>query len=231
MESFVESEADRDTRALIVLSGLASLGGILFARLHGWPLWGMALAALAPMLPFLATKTLGIYRRDHLLALFTILVLTQGGHVIEHLAQMYQIHVLGLRGIAAQGIFGVFNIEWVHFAWNTWILVAVVVLVRGFRTNPWLWATLVAAVWHELEHVAIMIAYLTTGVAGTPGLLAHRGLIGGGFPLSRPDLHFLYNLIESIPLAAALGWQLASIRKAPTPHFITDLLPGPRPQR
>ena len=229
MESFGESAADRDTRAFIVFSGLASLGGILFARLHGWPLWGMALAALAPMLPFLATKTLGIYRRDHLLALFTILVLTQGGHVIEHLTQMYQIHVLGLRGIAAQGIFGVFNIEWVHFAWNTWILVAVVVLVRGFRTNPWLWATLVAAVWHELEHVAIMVAYLTTGVAGTPGLLAHGGLIGA--PLSRPDLHFVYNLIESIPLAAALVWQLASIRIPPNPHFIADLLTEPRSQR
>ncbi len=223
MKPFAGVAAGRGTISFIVLSGLASLGGILFARLHAWPLWAMALAALAPMLPFLATQTLGIYRRNQWLALFTVLVFTQGGHVIEHLAQMYQIHVLGLRGIAAQGIFGVFNIEWVHFGWNTWILVAVVLLVRAFRTNPWLWATLVAAVWHELEHVAIMVAYLTTGVAGTPGLLAHGGLIGGGLPLSRPDLHFLYNLIESIPLAAAFGWQIASIGKVLNSHLIADL--------
>ncbi len=219
MKPFAGLAAGRGTISFIVLSGLASLGGILFARLHAMPLWALALAALAPILPFLATLTLGIYRRNQWLALFTVLVFTQGGHVIEHLAQMCQLHVLGLRGVAAQGIFGVFNIEWVHFAWNTWILVAVVLLVRAFRTNPWLWVTLVAAGWHELEHVAIMAAYLTTGVAGTPGLLAHGGLIGGGLPVSRPDLHFLYNVIESIPLAAAFGWQLASMERGPRPHL------------
>ena len=29
------------------------------------------------------------------------------------------------------------------------------------------------------------------------------GLIGGGLPLTRPDLHFLYNLVETAPLVVA----------------------------
>lgn len=50
--------------------------------------------------------------------------------------------------------------------------------------------------------------YLTTGKAGTPGLLAQGGLIGGGLPIARPDLHFFYNLIETVPLVIGLVWQL-----------------------
>lgn len=48
-----------------------------------------------------------------------------------------------------------------------------------------------------------MFTYLATGVPGTPGLLSKGGLIGGGLPLTRPDLHFLYNLIETVPLTIA----------------------------
>jgi hypothetical protein len=41
---------------------------------------------------------------------------------------------------------------------------------------------------------------MQTGTAGLPGLLAQGGAIAGGLPLARPDLHFLYNLIETVPL-------------------------------
>ena len=54
-----------------------------------------------------------------------------------------------------------------------------------------------------IEHISIMFTYLATGVPGTPGLLSKGGLIGGGLPLTRPDLHFLYNLIETVPLTIA----------------------------
>ena len=57
-----------------------------------------------------------------------------------------------------------------------------------------------------------MIAtYLQTGIAGTPGLLSSGGLLFGGLPIARPDLHFLYNLVETIPLLAA--W-LVELRRA-----------------
>ena len=50
-----------------------------------------------------------------------------------------------------------------------------------------------------------MATYLRTGVVGSPGLLSAGGLIGG-LPLARPDLHFLYNLAETIPLL--VGWRV-----------------------
>src|SRR6266702_3539813 len=62
--------------------------------------------------------------------------------------------------------------------------------------------------WHALEHFAIMSVYLRTGLVGTPGLLAHGGAIAGGLPLSRPDLHFLYNLAEETLILIAYVHQI-----------------------
>ena len=54
----------------------------------------------------------------------------------------------------------------------------------------------------------IMVEFIRSGIAGTPGLLSSGGVIGGGLPLVRPDLHFLYNLVETAPLVLAFIWQL-----------------------
>src|SRR3712207_8168470 len=45
-------------------------------------------------------------------------------------------------------------------------------LFRSFRRNPWLWASLPIAIWHLVEHLAIMVDFWDTGKAGDPGLLA-----------------------------------------------------------
>ena len=132
--------------------------------------------------------------------------------MLEHVAQMVQIHLLGLSGLQARGILGMLDIEWVHFIWNAWVLLCAVLLVLLFRKNPWLWVLLVIAVWHEIEHVSIMSVFLRTGHPGAPGLLAHGGAIGGGLPLSRPDLHFYYNLLEELVLIIAY---LSQIRRLP----------------
>src|SRR5207244_8422974 len=76
-----------------------------------------------------------------------------------------------------------------------------------YRDNAWLWFTTLFAGWHAIEHAYIVWIYLRTGVAGTPGLLSLGGAIQGGLPITRPDLHFLYNLIETAPLAVAFFWQ------------------------
>jgi hypothetical protein len=70
------------------------------------------------------------------LILFYVLVVTQSAHFVEHIAQMIQIHVLGLQGAAARGIVGALNIEWVHFTWNVIVLVAAVALLVRFKENP-----------------------------------------------------------------------------------------------
>jgi hypothetical protein len=140
------------------------------------------------------------------LTLLSILAVSQTLHLFEHVAQMVQIHILGLAGANAQGIVGQLNIEWVHFIWNGWVLVTLVVLLPRFPRNWWLIGVALFAGWHLLEHAVIMATYLRTGVVGSPGLLSAAGLINGGLPLARPDLHFLYNLVETIPLL--IGWRV-----------------------
>jgi hypothetical protein len=138
------------------------------------------------------------------LALLGILALSQTAHLFEHVAQMIQIHVLHLSGPAARGLVGQLDIEWVHFIWNGWVLLALLVLLPRFRTNAWLIGVTLFAGWHFVEHCVMIASYIRTGVAGSPGLLSSGGLLFGGLPVARPDLHFLYNAVETIPLL--IGW-------------------------
>ena len=182
------------------LAGVISLGGLTFGALEAWPLWATGLAVVVPWIPVFVRDVASVYRQYQWLALFYVLVVTQTGHFLEHVAQMIQIHVLGLQGADARGIFGTLDIEWVHFTWNTWVILAVLVLLSNFGVNPWLRVTAILAGWHEVEHAYIFTTYLQTGIAGLPGLLAQGGAVAGGLPISRADLHFLYNLIETLPL-------------------------------
>jgi hypothetical protein len=145
------------------------------------------------------------------MALLGFLAVSQTAHLFEHVAQMVQIHVLHLSGANAQGIVGQLNIEWVHFSWNALVLITLVALLPHFRSNPWLIALTPLAAWHFVEHSVMIATYLRTGVSGTPGLLSSGGLLLGGLPIGRPDLHFLYNLVETVPLLFA--W-LVELRRA-----------------
>ena len=199
------------------VAGVTCLGGLAFSILEGWPLWASGLAVVVPWLPIAVREVAWVYRRYQWLAPFYLLVITQTGHFFEHVTQMIQIHVLGLQGADARGIFGTLDIEWVHFIWNTWVIMAVLVLLSPFGANRWLRLTAVLSGWHEVEHVFIFWGYWQTGIAGLPGLLAQGGAIAGGLPISRPDLHFLYNLIETIPLILGFLWQVQRVVPGP-PH-------------
>jgi len=142
------------------------------------------------------------------MAAFSFLLLAQTGHLLEHVAQMVQIHTLGLSGSDARGIVGQLDLEWVHFAWNAVVVVLLGILLFHFRSNGWLVAAGVFAAWHLVEHDVIMVSFLATGIPGSPGLLAAGGAIGGGLPVSRPDLHFLYNVVETALIAVAYRSQL-----------------------
>jgi hypothetical protein len=204
---------------------LLCIGGLSFALLEGWPLWATGTAALVPWIPLFARDLARLYRAYQWLALFYALVVTQTGHFLEHVIQMIQIHVLGLTGLDARGIFGTLDVEWVHFVWNTWVLAAIVVLLLHYRANRWLWVAGLLSSWHEIEHAYIFWTYLTTGVSGTPGLLANGGAILGGLPLSRPDLHFFYNLVETVPLILAFLRQ-AQAASRPALRPIRIVTPG-----
>jgi hypothetical protein len=208
-------------------ASVLSLGGLAFAALEGWPIWAYGLAAVLPWLPIFARSLAQVYRHYQWLALLYALVVTQTAHLLEHVAQMIQIHLLGLSGPDARGIFGALDIEWVHFVWNSWVLLAVLVLLGRFGRSRWLQLTLLLSGWHAVEHAYIFWVYLTTGLSGTPGLLAQGGALGGGLPITRPDLHFSYNLVETVPLVLAFLAQVRGTvpqtrsRRGPRPGFST----------
>src|SRR5207237_6512684 len=130
------------------LASVISLGGLAFGALEAWPLWATGLAVVVPWIPVLVRDVASVYRQYQWLALFYVLVVTQTGHFLEHVAQMIQIHILGLTGADARGIFGTLDIEWVHLVWNIWVLVAVVVLLLHYRTNRWLSLTALSSTSH-----------------------------------------------------------------------------------
>lgn len=199
----------------IVLASITSFG-LLAMHLMGWELWVVALLILLAWSPIFARVTQAIYRQYRWLAFFFVLLIAQSVHFTEHIAQMIQIHLLGLSGIQAHGIIGMLDLEWVHFIFDAgWVPICVYTLFFIFRkSNPWLWVLLPIVTWHALEHLVIMRVYLTTGVVGSPGLLARGGVIAGGLPLTRPDLHFLYNLVEETLILIAYAHQVKQLPSA-----------------
>jgi hypothetical protein len=198
---------------ILVLTAAASYAAQVVAALQHAPTWAVVLATVIPWLPILVREIAWAYRDYPWLALFYVLVITQGVHFLEHVTQVTQLHLLMLRGPQARGVFGALNIEWVHFFWNSLVLLAVAVLVWRFHRNSWLWLTLAVSGWHAVEHAYILSVYLRTGIEGTPGLLSAGGAIAGGLGLARPDLHFLYNLIETVPLVLAFVTQITAARR------------------
>lgn len=170
---------------------------LIFATwFFNWTIWLMALLVMVAWMPLTFKMMTDIFKKYQWVALLFVMVVAQGAHTIEHIAQVIQLHLLNLHGLQASGLIGGLNNEWVHLIWNSWVLLMCPMLLFHFRKNPWLWILFIFAIYHEAEHIVMVASYLRTGLQGSPGLLAHGGLIGGGLPISRPDLHFLYALFE-----------------------------------
>jgi len=202
----------------------ASFASAILLGLHfmemGWQLWLIAILILLTWSPIFFLTTRALYQRYRWVAFFFVLLVAQSAHFTEHIAQMVQIHILGLSGSQAHGIIGVLDFEWTHFLFDAgFVPICVYTLFVVFRkSNPWLWVLLPIVTWHMAEHIAIMNFYLRTGIVGSPGLLAHGGAIAGGLPLTRPDLHFLYNLAEETLIVVAYLHQvkrLPAVEKQP----------------
>jgi hypothetical protein len=166
----------------------------------GWAIWLLGFLIIAAWMPLVISTMRKIEQQHRWLALLYLLVISQCAHMIEHLAQMVELHILGWPGPKANGIIGFLNVEWVHLIWNSFVLALVFLLLFAFRRNAWLWILFFFAIYHEAEHIYMVAIYVKTGIAGNPGLLARGGLIAGGLPISRPDLHALYAVFEEVML-------------------------------
>ena len=92
-------------------------------------------------------------------------VAIQGGHVVEHVIQLFQVFAFGVREEDALGLLGYvlqFNRteEWLHLGYNTFYLLALYALIVPlWRITPavvptWaFWFFIVASVWTETWHI------------------------------------------------------------------------------
>ncbi|MHB8606395.1 MAG: hypothetical protein ACYDCK_14195 [Thermoplasmatota archaeon] len=164
--------------------------------------------------PALARTPAYMAETSHLL-IFTALVVAQGiMHFPEHVAQLLQKFYTGQP---PNGMLGQFNLEWVHFTYNTGLLLLMIPILIGCgffaRNNAWkrynktAWAGVLFSfwvqVWHEPEHYAKLAQYYQTGKQGTPGLVGYWLVTYAHIPTAVVWLHFWVNLIVLVPLVYA----------------------------
>ena len=147
-----------------------------------------------------------------------IVVVIQGGHVIEHIVQALQVFVFGVQEDDALGLLGYvlqFNgtEEWLHLAFNTVYLLSLYALILPlWRITPavlptWAFAVFLAAsvwveTWHMVEHGVIISNVIANGGCPCPGI----GDVALG--LSDTILHLFYNGIAYAGVALALVFVL-----------------------
>jgi nitrous oxidase accessory protein NosD len=151
------------------------------------------------------------------LAFFALLAV-MAAHESEHFAQVVQKDVTLERCPEdCRGLLGfVFDVEWVHFAYNTSILVALVFFYFAYgmwkpkwrEAAAWPWwamttAIFVVQLYHVVEHTAKLEQWLTNGhVSPTPGLLGKEVNPPLGHQFSLIELHFLFNTVVFVLVVA-----------------------------
>jgi len=231
--------------------GLAAAAGA--TRWLGLPLWAASTLVLALLIPPAIVKWRGDARRFGRIAMvICILVMAQGFHTLEHLAQWFQYHILRWPSFASSGLISTLNAEWVHFVWNWAVLLTVIYLVRGGMRNPWAWLLLAWTTAHTFEHSYMMARYLMVlqdmramgvtnvsaqglpGILGRDGWLATSQLTQGTFicrlsgvtTAVRLDVHFWWNIGETTLLLLAGNMYLRQFVEH-HPVASSDRLPTP----
>ena len=144
------------------------------------------------------------------LYLFTFIVLA---HWAEHLAQAYQIYLLGWPRPAAGGFLGYFfpwlvSSELMHYGYAIVMLVGIWMLRRGFTGTSRKWWTLALVIqfWHHIEHAILQWQALTHHYwLGSPVPVSFLQML---FPKSRVEIHLFYNAIVFIPMVIAMYYHL-----------------------
>jgi len=144
------------------------------------------------------------------LNLFMLVVLA---HWAEHLAQAFQIYVLGWPRPSSNGVLGLFlpwlvTTEVLHYGYALVMLVGIWILRKGFTGTSRTWWTiaLVIQFWHHIEHLLLLIQ-AQTGTFYFGGT-APTSVAQVVFP--RVELHLFYNSIVFIPMVIATYLHLRS---------------------
>lgn len=238
--------------ALLVLAiGLLVATGAM--RWLGLPLWAATALVLAMLLPVGILKwRVDGQRYGRVAMVLCILVMAQGFHSLEHLAQWIQYHILRWPSFVSSGLISTLNAETVHFIWNWAVFFTIAYLVRGGMRNLWGWVLMAWITAHALEHSYLMLRYVMVlldlrtlgvfdvGAQGLPGILGRDGWLAtsavtqGTFICRLPglttavrlDVHFWWNATETVLLQLAGHFYLRQFVERDTVKS-SDRLPTP----
>jgi hypothetical protein len=125
------------------------------------------------------------------------------GHWAEHIAQAWQIYVLGWPAHHAGGVLGLFypwlvHSEVLHYSYALIMLIGIWVLRKGFTglSRKWWTVALVIQFWHHIEHL-LLIGQATF----------HHNLFGSAV-IPRVELHLFYNTIVFIPMVIGMYYHI-----------------------
>ena len=142
-------------------------------------------------------------------------------HWAEHVAQIYQIYMLGWTPKQAGGALGLIlpqlvESEILHTGYNLLLWGGIFLLRGGFSGAGAFWwrLAILAQSIHLAEHLLLQVQY-STGyyLFGA----AHQISIGQLW-LPRPELHFLYNLIVFVPLMLGMVFRFGPYGKEVLPE-------------
>lgn len=146
----------------------------------------------------------------HAQALWVLMAIVLG-HWIEHLAQIYQVYILGWARATAGGGLGLIfpdlaQSEVLHFGYNLALFLGILLLQPGFNGRAkWWWnISLLIQGWHFIEHILLQIQWLTGSYLFNRPI--QTSILELWFP--RVELHFIYNLLVFIPLMVGFYYYL-----------------------
>jgi hypothetical protein len=149
----------------------------------------------------------GLLNTKHHKAALYIFAFVVIAHWVEHLAQAYQIWLLGWPTPQAGGALGLafpslVTSEWLHYGFAIFMLVAFVILRHGFvgRSRTWWNVAMWIQVWHHFEHLLLLLQAATGAhLLGRPEVTSIAQLV---FP--RVELHLFYNAVVFVPMVVAM---------------------------
>ena len=135
------------------------------------------------------------------------------GHWAEHLAQAYQVYVLGWPRPKAGGVLGLFypwlvSSELLHYSYAVVMLIGIWTLRRGFSATSRRWWTvaLVIQFWHHIEHAVLLWQALTHHYwFRSPVPVSFLQLL---LPKFRIEIHLFYNAIVFIPMMIGMYYHM-----------------------
>jgi len=142
------------------------------------------------------------------LQIFMAIVLA---HWAEHLAQAWQIYVMGWPRPKAGGVLGLFypwlvQSEVLHYGYALVMLAGLWILRKGFTgtSRKWWTIALVIQFWHHIEHgLLITQATMHHNFFGSPVPVSILQLV-----FSRVELHLFYNTVVFIPMVIGMYYHM-----------------------